>query len=187
VGVLFSDDPPILTFPRKGGRDAVRCELRICSVKKKPVLVLGVGNILYGDDGIGSEVIRALSQTMNDPRIELVDGGVGGYGLIDFLDGREKVIIVDAVNMDLPAGACREFAPDDVFLVERLKPVSLHHTNVLDVVNLARSVYQMPDIRFIGIQPAWVEQGIGLSEELKAKKDEIVGYVRQVIAREVKQ
>jgi len=148
---------------------------------EKPVLVLGVGNILYGDDGIGSEVIRVLSQTMNDTRVELVDGGVGGYDLIDYLDGRKKVIIVDAVNMDLPAGACREFAPDDASLVERLKPVSLHHTNVLDVINLARSVYQMPDIRFIGIQPARVQQGIGLSEELNIRKEEIIVFVKNVI------
>jgi hydrogenase maturation protease len=153
---------------------------------KKPVLVLGVGNILYGDDGIGSEVINVLSQTISDPGIELIDGGVGGYGLIDYLDGREKVIIIDAVNMEMQAGTCREFAPDDVSLVERLKPVSLHDTNVLDVVNLARSVYQMPEIRFVGIQPARVAQGIGLSEELQAKKEEIVGCVQRIIARESK-
>lgn len=148
---------------------------------KKPVLVLGVGNILYGDDGIGVEIVKALSK-VDDQSVEFLDAGVSGYGIIDYFEGRKRIIIIDAVNMGGTAGKCRSFAPDDVSLAEKLKPVSLHDINILEVINLAKSLYELPQISFIGVQPARVAPGTGLSQELISKFSDIVEFARSVIA-----
>ncbi|HRZ87816.1 MAG TPA: hydrogenase maturation protease [bacterium] len=148
---------------------------------RKPVLILGVGNILYGDDGVGVEVVQELGGEDAHPDVEYIDGGVGGYGLISFLEGRKKVVIVDAANMGSVPGDCRLFAPEDVELTACLKPVSLHQTNILDVVRLAQEAGVNAEITFIGVQPASAAPGIGLSQELRGKKEFVKAFVRDYV------
>ena len=72
-------------------------------------LILGVGNVLLCDEGIGVRVIEFLQKQTLPDDIELVDGGTAGADLIDILADRETVIIVDAVRSDKPAGTIVRF------------------------------------------------------------------------------
>jgi len=76
---------------------------------RTPILVLGIGNILLRDEGIGVRVIEALGQQQLPAQVELVDGGTAGADLLDILSDRQVVIIVDAAVFDAPPGTLLKF------------------------------------------------------------------------------
>ena len=79
--------------------------------RRCPILVLGIGNILLCDEGVGVRVIEAL-QTMELPAtVEVFDGATAGVDLLDVLADRRKVIVIDAVQADGPCGAVFRFTP----------------------------------------------------------------------------
>ena len=129
-----------------------------------PVLVLGVGNILLSDEGVGIRVIEELQRSYSfPPSIELVDGGTLGHALIDVLRGRQKVLVIDAVKTDGPPGAIYRFNVKD------LSPASSRMTSVHDI-GVAEAVFFLnlqgelpPDIEFYGIQPQSIEPGLEMT------------------------
>jgi hydrogenase maturation protease len=88
---------------------------------KKETLILGVGNPLRRDDGIGPEVIRLLTEEKTKKNrmyelpydVDLLDGGTDGLGLIEYLKEYKKVIIIDAVEMKLAPGTVKVFTPEE--------------------------------------------------------------------------
>ncbi len=81
---------------------------------RKPILILGVGNTIQMDDGIGVHVIEAMKNKPLPPNIELIDGGTLGYDLLGIIEGRKKIIVVDAVKGQQPPGTLYKFSPEDV-------------------------------------------------------------------------
>ena len=73
------------------------------------LLVLGLGNPLRGDDGIGPRVIEALQDRGLPSGVEVIDGGTGGLGLVNMLSCRQRVIIVDAANMRMELVCVRHY------------------------------------------------------------------------------
>ena len=84
---------------------------------KKDTLILGVGNPLRRDDGIGPAVIQLLAENRDGYQIpsdiELVDGGTDGLGLIEYLKDYKKVVIIDAVETGLAPGTISVFTPEE--------------------------------------------------------------------------
>jgi hydrogenase maturation protease len=79
-------------------------------------LIMGLGNVLLGDDGFGVHVIRHLKETVLPDNIRLIEGGVGGFNLLGYLEGVQRLVIVDAMIVDLTLGEVCLFQPG-----ERLK------------------------------------------------------------------
>ncbi|HAP67189.1 MAG TPA: hydrogenase HupD, partial [Nitrospinae bacterium] len=79
------------------------------------ILILGIGNILLKDEGVGVKVIERLKRDYKFPsNIELIDGGTAGFGLIDLLEGAEHLIIVDAVQGNDEPGSIYRFKFEDM-------------------------------------------------------------------------
>ncbi len=92
-------------------------ELQItCWMTEKSVLVLGVGNLLLADEGVGVHVAQRLLKMPMPPEIEVIDGGTGGFELIEHFRGKKEVIIVDALKADADPGTVIQFTPDDIAL-----------------------------------------------------------------------
>jgi hydrogenase maturation protease len=117
------------------------------------LVVLGLGNTLLGDEGVGVHVIREMERRGVPEDVRLVEGGVGGYALLDFLGADQRVIIVDAADMGLKAGTVRRFGPEDVISLDKGSPHSLHQIGLPDVLELASALGRDPDVVIIGIQP----------------------------------
>ena len=144
----------------------------------KPILILGLGNPLQGDDGVGARLVEALERRCLPRDVEVMDGGTPGIGLVNLLEDRRRVIIVDAAEMGLPAGRVKRFQPKDVTLTGAAEQFSLHRSGVADALALARELdLALPEIIVFGVQPARVGWGDGLSAEVAAVVPQMVETV----------
>ena len=130
------------------------------------LLVLGLGNQLMSDDGIGVVIARRL-QRWPMSGVRVVAAGTPGFGLADMLAAQQRVIFIDAVD----AGR----APGSVFWVEPGSILrdwgrqSLHQVGLADVLSLMEVVGQMPWVRIIGVQPQRIGAGCSLSGPLRRR------------------
>jgi len=145
--------------------------------------VVGVGNILLSDEGIGVHLVAALSRDDALPGVDYVDGGVMGGALLNVIEGEDKVVLLDTVAAPFPPGTVLKLFPDDLENGERDR-FSLHDLNLSDTIGLMRLRGTLPEMMILGVVPADIATyRIGLSEPLAARFDEILGKVRAEIAR----
>jgi len=156
----------------------------LVSSNSKTILVLGVGNLLMGDDGVGIHVVRELEGMKWPPNVRIEDGGMGGVTLISLWEDADYVILIDAADMRKPAGACVVFSPEDVRSVKKDDRFSLHHTDLLGLLDLMRTVsLKTPLVRVIGVQPQEIEWRDQLSETVRCKIPAIISLVQEEIAK----
>jgi hydrogenase maturation protease len=119
----------------------------------KQVTILGVGNILLTDEGIGVYVVKELERNYSFPsNVELYDGGTGGLGLLSLIEKTDHLIIVDSVLVEEPPGTVVKFDFED--LPPRLKrKLSAHETDIIDVLQIAEALDKRPPTTIFGIQP----------------------------------
>ncbi len=134
----------------------------------KRILVLGIGNILQKDDGIGVHIVNHIAETgMELPGdVELADGGTAGHDLIPLMQGHDKIIIVDALNVDDRPGSVYRFTPEH--LLERKGAFSLHDVGIKEVIASLRILGEVPEIEIIGIVPEDIGTlDIGISDSVR--------------------
>ena len=141
-------------------------------------LILGVGNLLLSDDGVGVRVIHKLQEEHTLPaEVETVDGGTCGLDLLQFLEGVDHLIVVDAANLGLPPGTIKRLEGDAVpaFLSQKVSP---HEINLPELLFSARltGIYPKKVVVF-GIQPQTIETSLDLSPPVAAQLDELVDRV----------
>ena len=153
------------------------------------VLVLGVGNPLRGDDGLGPRTIEELEDRELPEKVETLDAGTGGLDLLHLIEGRDRVIIIDAADLDrgtgqVAPGELVRFTPNQVHLMEAGDRLSFHHAGLAEVLALARALDRpLPPIVVFGVQPQDVGWGQGLSPEVEAKLPALIEAVLQEIDR----
>ena len=141
------------------------------------LLVIGVGNTLRGDDGVGVRVAQALAERLLPQDVTVLDGGTAGLDLIFHLEGADRVILIDAANMGRPPGEAKVFETDRLAVVEDVGFSSTHGFGIAEVLALGRSVGIDPHVTVVGIQPEDASLRDGLSEALASRMPE---YVRLV-------
>ena len=152
--------------------------------ERRPILILGIGNILLRDEGVGVRVIEALQKQKFPDTIDLVDGGTSGADLIDILADRRKVIIVDAVDAGKAPGTVIRFEEDDLENIPN-SALSLHELGIAETLKMTSKLNCKPkEVVFFGIQPKDISPGLELSDEMgeivpivaeKALKEALVG------------
>lgn len=149
---------------------------------RKPILVLGVGNVLLSDEGIGVHVARRLQSMQLPPHVEVIDGGTGGYELIGFFSERRKVVIVDCVKADEPPGTIVCATPDQLEL-QWATSYSAHQSGLYELLRQARLLVPPPEILIVGIVPqVHTKPSTNLSETLEGLVDLIASKVLQIAA-----
>jgi hydrogenase maturation protease len=148
----------------------------------KRVLVIGVGNTLRGDDGIGVHVARALASLPLPEHVEVFDGGTEGLSMLFEMQRADRVILIDAADMRKPPGEARTL--DSVLLEDSTKVrfSSLHGIGVAEVLALGRAVGVEPTVTILAIQPADIRPRDGLSEALAARVPEYVELAEGLLA-----
>lgn len=147
---------------------------------RAPVLVLGLGNVLLRDEGIGVHVIRALEHSPGARTdVELWDGGTAGFALLDVLAARRRVIVVDAVDTGAAPGTIVRLTAADLAARPAVQ-VSLHELGLADTLLAARRLGIAPtELVIIGIQPEALTWGLELSPTLARRVPELI---RRVLA-----
>ncbi len=147
----------------------------------KSVVVLGLGNPLMADEGIGVHLVEQLLESATQyPGVDFVDAGTGGLSILHQIEDRRKAIVIDCAFMDELPGTIRRFTPDQVQSVKVLAHQSLHEADLMQIIALARQLGQAPgEIVIFGIQPERVEPSLGLSRTLMERIDEYISAILQ--------
>jgi hydrogenase maturation protease len=145
------------------------------------MLVLGVGNPFRRDDGIGPAVIQRLHADTHLEGIDLLDGGIDGFSLIDHIQGYAKVLVVDAVEMGEQPGAIRVFTPDEAIVKIQADALSTHGFGLAEVLAFMQKLDMRPEVRIIGIQANDVTVGEGMSPEVSSRIDDVLEVVKNAI------
>jgi hydrogenase maturation protease len=140
---------------------------------KKDVVVIGLGNVLLSDEGIGVHLIRKLSEHQDKfPSVEFIDAGTAGMKLLHLIANRKKAVIIDCVKMGAKPGTIRRFTSDDVQSIKKLSHFSLHEVDILQVINLSKQLDECPgEVVFFGIEPESLGPGQNLTKTLSDKID----------------
>jgi hydrogenase maturation protease len=146
---------------------------------KNGTVVLGLGNPLMSDEGIGGFLItKLLEKRDTHPAVDFIDAGTGGMSMLHLIADREKVIIIDCAYMGTSPGAIIKFTPQEVQTVKQLLHYSLHEIDILKVLEFARQLDQCPDnVVIFGIEPETIELGGNLTDTLQNKIEE---YLTQI-------
>lgn len=133
---------------------------------RAPVLVLGLGNILLRDDGVGLTLLDQLQRLRNwGDDVQFVDGGTRGIALLGFIENRRALLILDAISLGGEPGTIYAWQGLDDFLGMPSSPKTAHEGNALQLLQTAHIMGIVPPrIAVVGIAPHELHTGIGLSE-----------------------
>lgn len=147
-----------------------------------PILVLGIGNILLRDEGVGVHAVRRFQAEGVPEGVDAVDGGTFGADLLDVLADRERVIVIDAVEAEGPPGAILRFAGTDL-AARTAVSLSLHDVGLLETLLIARQLKCEPkDVLVFGIIPARLDPGLEMTAEVEAAVGKVLALVRKELA-----
>lgn len=147
------------------------------------VLVLGIGNLVMSDDGVGVLVAQHLQQGYRFPdNVEIVDGGTLGLDLLPRLENISNLIMIDAVETGQKAGTCVRLCGRELPIALETK-VSPHQMGLKDLLAVSELMGHSPkEMVLIGVQPGSIEMEIGLTAEVKAQFETLVSNVLTELA-----
>ncbi|HTN42673.1 MAG TPA: HyaD/HybD family hydrogenase maturation endopeptidase [Nitrospiria bacterium] len=147
------------------------------------IVVLGVGNTMMQDDGIGVRAVRTLAETYElPPRVRLVEGGVAGLRCLSEFEGAGNILIVDAADGKKPPGAIARLSPEE--LPERREGVfSAHEMGVADLLSIARFLGKLPPTRIVAVQP---KEAHSVGPDLTPELLDALPRVVEVLAEELR-
>ena len=147
---------------------------------RTPLLVLGLGNVLLEDDGVGAVAVADLVDRYEVPDgVRVLDGGTLGLSLLPYLEDADCVILVDAVNADATPGTFVRLDGDEVppAVATRLSP---HQVGVADLLDGARWLQRYPRrLVLLGLVPRSIELHVGLSPRVRDALDDLVEHIVQ--------
>lgn len=146
------------------------------------IVVLGVGNILLTDEGLGVHVVEDLKANYNfTPQISLIDGGTMGMELLTYMRGMKKILLIDAVNGGEAPGTIYEFPHRELeqYFTDH---ISVHEVGMQDILRI-RAIQENPleDAIVIGVEPASLEVGFEPSEPVQRALPEVKERVLRVL------
>jgi hydrogenase maturation protease len=142
-------------------------------------VVLGLGNPLMADEGIGVSLVVRLSRFAAEcPDVEFIDAGTGGLAVLHHIQDRQKAIFIDCAYMGEEPGTIRRFSTEEVRSSKVLAHQSLHEADLLRILDMSRQLGQAPEeIVIFGIQPERIAPALGLSPVLEARIDEYLAVL----------
>lgn len=151
------------------------------------ILVLGIGNILWSDEGFGVRAVERLASEWAFPdTVTIMDGGTQGLYLLPHLEEADVLIIVDAIDYGLAPGSRRIFRDGDVPAFLGARKMSLHQTGFQEVLASAILLGRCPaQLILVGVQPENLEDyGGGLTAVVAAEIDPVIETVRTILEEE---
>ncbi len=140
------------------------------------ILIVGIGNLLCRDEGIGVHIIQEMEKMQLPNHIELLDIGTSTMDLISYLEGVKKLIVLDAMKLGEAPGTIYRCKPEDL-LPKGEGPVSLHDIGVIETLTMAKKMGMEIDTVIIGVEPKVLDWGMELTEEVKIKIPAIIDVV----------
>ncbi|MBN1270522.1 MAG: hydrogenase maturation protease [Kiritimatiellae bacterium] len=144
-----------------------------------PPLIIGLGNPLMSDEGIGPRIVAELAKRADLPEgVDILDLGTGGMSVLHAIAGRRRLIAIDCAVMGEEPGTIRRFRPEEADSTKFLSGLSLHEGDLFKTLELSRFLGECPeDVVIFGIEPKSLAPGEQLSPDLEAR---VAGYVAEI-------
>jgi len=145
--------------------------------------VLGIGNILMSDDGVGVRVMEAVRDAREwGPDVEFIDGGAGGLGLLNVIEDAQAMVVFDAAEMGLSPGEFRVITPEQAS-ADTQGRISMHDAPFLETLALCEQFSRRPeDVVILAIQPKVVDFGREFSDELRGAFADVVAAAESLVS-----
>ncbi len=137
--------------------------------------LIGIGNILLSDEGVGVHVIRAIREKyIFSPEIEIIDGGTLGLDLLPYFERFDKVLIVDAVNFSKEPGYVGIIEDNEIPAVLHTK-LSVHHIGLADTLVAAKLMdMKLSKVSLVGIQPQSLDLRLEMTDTVSSKINTLI-------------
>ena len=141
------------------------------------ITLLGLGSVLMQDEGVGVHAVRYIQEHYETPGLEIVDGGTSGLDLLPYIENRDRLLVVDAVNFGKEPGYIGVLRNEEIPALFSTK-ASLHHLGLMDVLGVAQLLNISPrEICLIGIQPQTIAMGLELTELIQERLEILVARI----------
>jgi hydrogenase maturation protease len=142
------------------------------------ILVLGIGNVLLTDEGIGVRALKEIERRYSfSDNVELMDGGTAGIELLRHIRKRKHLIIIDAMTFDQEPGTVMRVEGEDVPAAFRTR-ISPHQLGLSDLLAAAMLTNELPEnLVLFGVEPESIDIGLELTDKIEASLDKLIGAV----------
>lgn len=146
--------------------------------RDKKITILGIGNTLYHDEGVGVHILPFLEERFNgDPMVEIIEGSTDGMRLLGPVEDASHLIVIDAINAGKPGGSIISLIGDEIPAYYGIK-MSIHQLGFQEVLFAAKLRERYPDhIVMYGMQPTSLEFGLGLSDANAERLPELLDKI----------
>lgn len=148
--------------------------------------IIGIGNPLRRDDGIGIILLEKLKEQKKDlpEEIEFIDGGTGGMNLLHVFSSFDNVLIIDAVQLHINPGSYKLFTADDININKKIIYISTHENQLPQVIEMSKQLGELPKKFFIfGIQPKDISYGTTLTNDIQTKINTLLKSLQNEIRK----
>ena len=144
-------------------------------------LVLGIGNPILGDDGVGFHIAQELAKEIKDENIDVKDTSIGGLNLLELIVGYNKVIIIDAImTQDGEAGEVYRLGPEDIGEPAQ-STISAHHLNLLTTIKLGKKLFPKKMPGEVIVFAVNIQEVTEFTEEMTRKVREAIPKVVNLV------
>ncbi|MCF8261136.1 MAG: HyaD/HybD family hydrogenase maturation endopeptidase [Melioribacteraceae bacterium] len=156
-------------------------------ITNKKILIVGVGNSIQMDDGVGIHTINELKKYDLPRNVKLFDGGTLGVDLMPWLEGNDHVIFIDSVDANENPGTIFKFKPDDINY-ESAPKTSVHQIGLIEAIQMIKLIGKAPsEITIFGIQPKTIDWGENLTEPVENSIPKVIKHVLAEIENSLKE
>lgn len=145
--------------------------------------VMGLGNPLFQDEGVGIHIIHELMQGDLAGQVELIDGGTDGLALLGVVEDAERLLVIDAIDGEYPPGTIKRLENEEIPMLSQAK-VSPHQASFQEVLALARFRGRLPSqLVLIGVQAKSLDWGTSLNPEVSSSVPAVMQMVHEQVDR----
>jgi hydrogenase maturation protease len=146
------------------------------------IVVLGLGNILLRDEGVGVKVVQELQKRYDfSPPVKMIDGGTAGFGLVTEIEGCKKLLVVDAVKAGNEPGTVYKFRRGDIN-VQIPQTLSVHDLGFFEALEHWKMLGIDPEVIFFGIEPEdMASWGFDLTPCIQDKMPKLVALLNELL------
>jgi len=145
------------------------------------VVILGIGNLLLSDEGIGVHVANRLLEMDLPPGVRVIEGGTDGFRLMNVVTGADRVVVVDAVKGGGEPGSIYRFNIEDAPSSPDTFKTSVHQIGILEVIHFSEFLGKTPEATVIGVEPKSMEMSMELSPEIQEKVPRVIELVLEEV------
>lgn len=147
----------------------------------KRIAVVGIGNYLLSDEGVGIHAVKKLMKETLPPYVEIIDGGTAGIDLLLWMEEAKYVVIIDCIEAEAEPGTIFRLNAEEIPLSQNRSIFSLHDLKLPAVLSLAKRLGNMPTVVIYGVQPAIINPGIQLSPRVQDSLPRLLQMVKKEI------